>query len=251
MKKLSLLCLAGAMLVLALATAVGPGAAGAAPSASDRNGDRLPDSWERRNGLSLRLKQTYRDTDRDGLNNLREYRHRTNPRSRDTDRDGLRDGQEIRTGHDPRRRDDDDDGVRDGNERAGTVASFDSVTGVLVINLATGGTATGRVVTGVTELECENENENEDSRTPSNNGPGSANSGPGNAGDDDHGDDDDNDNDDHGDDDNDDNDRGDDDDDGGDRDRCPAGALRAGAIVHEAELKFTSAGAIWDEIELL
>ena len=46
-------------------------------SAADRNADRIPDRWERRHHLSLRVKQTRRDQDNDGLNNLGEFRSRT------------------------------------------------------------------------------------------------------------------------------------------------------------------------------
>jgi hypothetical protein len=57
------------------------------------------------------------------------------------------------------------------------------------------------------------------------------NSGPGSGDDDDHGDDDD---------------QGEDD----DEDECAPGALAVGAKVEEAELELTSAGAVWEEIEL-
>jgi hypothetical protein len=96
---------------------------------TDRNRDRIPDRWEKQNHLSLQVKQTRRDQDRDGLNNLAEYRANTDPRNADTDNDGIGDEQ----------------------ENAGTVASFTN--GVLTITLAKGGTLTG-TVSPDTEIEC-------------------------------------------------------------------------------------------------
>ena len=99
----------------------------AAPSAAlvqprDRDGDRLPDRWERRHKLSTNKKSAKADPDRDRLSNLREYRLRTNPRRADTDRDGLRDGAEVRRWRtNPLRADTDRDGYRDKAEiQAGT-----------------------------------------------------------------------------------------------------------------------------------
>lgn len=60
----------------------------------DRNHDKIPDWWEVKYGLSLRVNQAYRDQDLDGLVNIAEYKSRTNPRRRDTDRDGLWDKRE-------------------------------------------------------------------------------------------------------------------------------------------------------------
>ena len=110
----------------------------AAQTRPDRDGDRLPDRWERRHGLSpeirsaggdpdrdgLRNRREHRlgthprraDTDRDGLRDRREVRLRTNPRKKDTDRDRLRDGRELELGTNPRRADSDGDGMRDGDE---------------------------------------------------------------------------------------------------------------------------------------
>jgi hypothetical protein len=79
----------------------------AAQAASDRNHDRIPDAWERANHLSLRVDQSRRDQDHDGLRNRGEYRNHTDPRSRDSDRDGLPDGRE----------DTDHDGVSNGREQ--------------------------------------------------------------------------------------------------------------------------------------
>jgi thrombospondin type 3 repeat protein len=95
----------------------GPGARQA--GARDRDGDRLPDRWERRYGLSSHRNSSRGDPDRDSLSNRSEYRLRLNPRRRDTDGDGLSDGREVRTTRtDPRRKDSDGDGVSDGREVA-------------------------------------------------------------------------------------------------------------------------------------
>ena len=57
---------------------------------ADRNRDGLPDRWERRNHLSLRVNQAGRDQDRDGANNAAEFAASTNPRDSDSDDDGMR-----------------------------------------------------------------------------------------------------------------------------------------------------------------
>jgi thrombospondin type 3 repeat protein len=71
---------------------------------NDRDGDRLPDRWERRYKLSTRRDSRSGDPDRDRLSNALEYLHRTSPRRRDTDGDGFRDGAEVlRYGTNPRK----------------------------------------------------------------------------------------------------------------------------------------------------
>ena len=143
------------LLVLALVTA-GPAAA------ADKNHDKIPDRWEKRNNLSLNVNQAKRDQDRDQLNNRGEFKSSSDPRDDDTD----------------------DDGVEDGDENAGTVASFDGTT--LTINLLNGGTITGTVDED-TEVKCGDECDHDGD----NSGP-SDNSGPGfHADRRDHGDDDD------------------------------------------------------------
>src|SRR4051812_32960391 len=71
---------------------VAPSAASA--KAADANHDRIPDRWEKKYDLSMRVDQARRDQDKDGLTNLREYRAGTNPRKRDTDGDGVSDARE-------------------------------------------------------------------------------------------------------------------------------------------------------------
>jgi hypothetical protein len=202
MRKIATIALA-AFAVAALAFA--PGAAAkrhsrcAMGARVDRNHDRLPDRWECRHHLSLRVKQNRRDQDRDHLNNLGEFEHRTNPRDADTDNDGIEDGDEMRQGLNPRDRDSDDDGVEDEDEGAGKVESFDSNTGTLTIRRDDNSLLTGQV-NATTRIECEtenefeneNENENETVAHESSDGgddhsgsdDGGDNSGPGSGGDD-------------------------------------------------------------------
>ena len=99
---------------LALAYLAGPAGADAP---RDRDGDRLPDRWEKRHGLSTSNASANGDPDRDRLRNRREFRLRTNPRRADTDGDGLRDGAEVRRYRtNPRRRDTDGDRLGDRRE---------------------------------------------------------------------------------------------------------------------------------------
>jgi hypothetical protein len=105
-------------------------ASSAAAKGRDSNNDRIPDRWEKKHGLSLHVKQTRRDQDRDGLNNLGEFRAKTDPRDDDSDNDGTEDGDEDRD-HDrvdnanevrehtsPSDKDSDDDGKSDAREDA-------------------------------------------------------------------------------------------------------------------------------------
>ena len=123
-------------------------------AAHDRNGDRIPDRWEKRHHLSLKVKQGKRDQDGDGLRNRAEFK----------------------AGLDPRDEDSDDDGIEDGDENAGTIESFDAATGKLTIKLFSGDSISG-LVSDDTEIECDDDAH-------------SSSSGPGHDGDDDHGDDD-------------------------------------------------------------
>lgn len=214
-------------------------------AAKDRNNDRLPDRWEKTHKLSLKVNQAKRDQDRDRLSNRGEFK----------------------SGMDPRDRDSDNDGVNDGDENAGTIASFDSETGKLVISLYGGDTVSG-FVTSDTRITCGHscDRSGDDSATASHDG----SSGSGSGGDDDSS----------GHDQNDDNggessddppshDVGDDgpnhdvgDDHGhhgeGDSGRhgddhgvnCTTAALVEGAVVDEAELELRDGKAVFDEVEL-
>jgi hypothetical protein len=118
----ALLAALGALALLALPSVA---------AAKDRNNDRIPDRWEKRHHLSLQVKQTARDQDRDHLDNRGEFQ----------------------AGNDPRDSDSDNDGVTDGNENAGTIASYDPTTGRLVITLFGGDTVSG-TVTEETQIKC-------------------------------------------------------------------------------------------------
>ena len=217
----------GALALLAM-----PGLA----AAKDRNHDHIPDRWEKRHDLSLKVNQARHDQDRDHLRNRAEFLAGDNPRDRDSD----------------------DDGVMDGSEQAGTIASFDAETGRLTIDLFGTDTVAG-FVTDATEIKCEDEggtasasagsegsgsaeeepgddNGGEGEEEPGddhgedgeeaepgddNSGPGSDNSGPGHEGDDDHG------------------------------DRiCTTADLVPGAVVEEAELRVENGRAVFEEVEL-
>jgi 6-phosphogluconolactonase (cycloisomerase 2 family) len=86
-------------------------------------GDGIPDSWKIAHGLSITDPGVAgQDPDHDGLTNLEEYQHGTDPNNSDTDGDGLSDGDEVHKYHtDPLNPDTDGDGLSDGEEvRLGT-----------------------------------------------------------------------------------------------------------------------------------
>jgi hypothetical protein len=178
---------------------------------ADRNHNGLPDRWEHK----FRVHKASGDPDRDGVTNLGEFNNGTNPRDADTDNDGVDDAQD----------DANDDGVADGQEQAGTIASFDGTT--LVITLVNGSSQTGTVNSN-TEIECEATTATtRDDGGDDNSGEGSGETQSG-----------------------DNEDQGDDNDDQGEDSNCGTDALQSGTIVKEAELKLTSAGAVFDSIHL-
>jgi hypothetical protein len=192
----------------------------------DRDHDGLPDKWEKKFHLSTTRKNARKDPDHDGLRNIGELRHRTNPRDADTDNDRLEDGTELEVGDNPRDADTDDDGVEDGDEFAGTVQSFDSSTGVLTILLADGQTTRSGAVTDTTEIECEEHaiSAAHEGEEGGNSGPGSDNSGPGsgNSGDD-----------------------------NGEEDACTTAELTPGRTLREAELRPDgNGGFVFEKVEL-
>jgi hypothetical protein len=217
------------LLIIALALVAALGiVSSASAKGRDGNHDQLPDRWERAHHLSLKVKQARRDQDRDGLNNRGEFRAHMNPRDHDSD----------------------DDGIKDGDENAGTIKSFEN--GVLTITLAEGGELAAKV-DGDTEIECHTSGDLKASRSSDGQGdddgpnhdaeehgddPGDHHGDdPGGHQGDEHGDEEDGDDrNEHGDDDN---------------DRCGTDALKAGTRVHEAELKVTSDGKHWEELELI
>ncbi len=191
-------------------------------AAKDRNNDRIPDRWEKRHHLSLEVKQTTRDQDRDQLRNRAEFL----------------------SGNDPRDRDSDDDGVMDDDENAGRIASFDPATGRLVIDLF-GGDSVAGIVNDATRIDCaqgedhhseasasdeggDNSGPGDSSGSGDNSGPGSDDSGPNDQGDvpEDH--------------------QGDDEGNA----TCTTAALVAGAVVEEAELELANGVATFAEVDL-
>ena len=178
------------------------------------------------------------------MTNIGEFHDGTNPRDADTDNDGVKDGQD----------DANHDGIEDQDEQSGVIDSFDATTGKLTVKLVNGDSLTG-TVNSDTEIECENtttastrhDGESGDDNSGSgstqsgddNSGSGSTqsgddNSGSGstNSGDDDQGDDND--------------DQGENESEG----NCGTDALQPTTIVKEAELRLTSAGAVFEKIEL-
>lgn len=110
----------GTVLALGLPAALALNPAQAA--AGDRDGDGIPNRWERNHGMNPRNAADARaDFDRDGLTNLREYRLKTQIRDEDTDNDGHDDGDEVKDGYGSTHvkiADTDRDGIRDGDEDA-------------------------------------------------------------------------------------------------------------------------------------
>ena len=190
---------------------------GMARSHGDRNGDRIPDRWERAHHLSLKVNQAKRDQDHDGLRNKAEFMAGDNPRDADTD----------------------DDGIEDGQEKAGHVVSFTG--GILTIHLFNGDDVKGTVDSD-TEIECDDAATTSTSSAPAARAADDGGGRGGDEGDDNRGD--------HGDDDQGDDDQGDDGHDHGQA-GCDATKLTPGAVVQEAELKATPAGLVFEKIELV
>ena len=76
-----------------------------AASQTDADNDGMPDDWESQYGLDTGKNDAYNDPDSDGLVNLEEYQHHTNPTNPDSDGDGMPDGWEVKYGLDPMKND--------------------------------------------------------------------------------------------------------------------------------------------------
>jgi hypothetical protein len=129
------------------------------------------------------------------------------------------------------------------DETAGTIASFTS--GTLTIKVNDGSTVSGTVTEG-TEIECRSAmaaaaRDGNDDQGDDRGHDGQSNSGPGDGR---HGDVSGRDGDDN--DANDDNDNNDND----QAEHCTTAALVPGAVVREAELRVSSAGSVWEKVEL-
>jgi hypothetical protein len=208
----------------------------------DRDHDRMPDKWEKRHHLNVHANDARKDADRDGLKNISEYRHHSDPQDADTDNDGIDDNDEVRDNTNPAKDDSDDDGIKDDDEIAGSIASFEN--NVLTIQLPGDGAGTvSGTVNGDTRIECDDDNDDAakpPTATSSHDGSDDEgdNSGPGSGGDDRRGDDD-----------------GENDDDQGDDDNertCTTADLKLGARVHEAEFSTATDGSkVFKKIELV
>ena len=213
--------------------------------AKDRNHDQIPDKWEKRYHLSLKVNQANKDQDQDSVGNRDEYQEGTSPRDPDSDNDGVLDGDDEQEGVDDQGDDegaddqgDDNDQGEDGDENdeiAGVIASFEG--GVLTINVEGGGQVSGAVDSN-TEIECETADESEvgddsgpdvesassDIEEPGDEEPGSGEEEPG-----------------------DDDTPGGDDVEEPDENACTVDDLTQNTVVHEAELE----GGTFTEIELV
>jgi Bacterial TSP3 repeat len=90
----------------------------ASAKATDRNHDGIPDRWEKRHHLSLKVNEAQRNQDHEGLNDLEEFENGTNPREADTDGDGMTDAQEVEAGDDPLSPDDGNGASEDEEDEA-------------------------------------------------------------------------------------------------------------------------------------
>lgn len=114
---------------------------------------------------------------------------------------------------------------------AGTVQSFDPSTGALTILLNDKKTTVTGIVNSDTEIECQAPDTSGSSSSWQGHDHGGDNGG-GDQGDDDQG-------------------QGDDDNNSANAQNCDTSALTTGAVVQEASLRISSAGATWDKIELV
>jgi hypothetical protein len=231
----------GALALLAM-----PGLA----AAKDRNHDRIPDKWEKRHHLSLKVNQARLNQDGDKLRNRAEFLAGDNPRNADSNGDG----------------------VMDGEDNAGTIASFDAETGKLTINLFGGETVSG-LVNEETEIKCEDHSgasassegsgSEEEAESGDDNGgeevePGDDNGGEEEAGDDNGGQGEEESADDNGGEEAGEDNGGDNSGPGsensgssdGEQSNCTTAALTPGAVVQEAELKVANGQATFEKVEL-
>lgn len=202
-----LLAAIGALVMLAVPSV-------AAAKQRDRNHDGIPDRWEKRHHLSTRVDQAGRDQDRDRLRNRAEFLAGTNPRNADSDGDGIPDGE----------------------ENAGKIASFDSETGRLTINLFGGDTVSG-LVTEETEIECRGPKEGARASDSKDGEEGSDDDQQGEEpGDDEGGQEGADDEEESGDD--------------GPAANCTTADLEVGTVIHEAELEIEDGSATFEKVEL-
>lgn len=215
----------GALALLAM-----PGLA----AAKDRNHDHIPDRWEKKHHLSLKVNQARKNQDHDLLNNRQEFLAGDNPHNPDTNNDG----------------------VMDGEDNAGTIVSFDEETGKLTINLF-GGESISGFVNEETEIKCEDHSgasmssdgsSGDESQSGEDNGEEQAGENEGDQGQEEPGDDN-----------GEESESGDDNggeseeqpaDNQGEQGNCSTADLTPGAVVQEAELKVEEGKATFEKVEL-
>lgn len=138
-----------AMMLTLLMLAVTVFASQAAAAPKDKNGNGIPDAWEKANGLSTNKDQGNRDADGDGARNRCEYQAKTDPGVADSDGDTIVDGDEDTDGDGATNRA--ESNLRSNCGRANshlqlrrsTVTSLTD--GVLVVTVRGGGTVTAPV----------------------------------------------------------------------------------------------------------
>lgn len=203
-------------------------------AAKDRNHDHIPDRWEKKHHLSLKVNQARKDQDGDKLRNRAEFLAGDNPRKADTNGDG----------------------VMDGEENAGTIASFDEATGKLTIDLFGDENISG-FVTEETEIKCEDNSGASASSDGVESGDEEAGDGEGGSegepGDDNGGETEEEAGDDNGGEEEAGDDNGDSGETSGSGDggsNCTTADLTPGAVVQEAELKIEGGKAVFEKVEL-
>ncbi|MGH2692230.1 MAG: hypothetical protein ACRDHM_06970 [Actinomycetota bacterium] len=85
--------------LLAALVLVAPASAKSSKAKNDR--DRMPNGWEKKHGLNVRVNDAREDPDADQLPNIAEFKNRTDPQDADSDDDGFSDGAEVLDGFDP------------------------------------------------------------------------------------------------------------------------------------------------------
>jgi hypothetical protein len=98
----------------------------------DSDADGMDDYWESTHGLIVGVNDAAADPDGDGLSNLQEFLHGTDPHNPDTDGDGYSDGVEVQAGSNP----------NDASSIPNNLARRVDATGILGTMNALGGTAT-------------------------------------------------------------------------------------------------------------